>query len=54
MAWVQNMEQQLDLTREARNMQRFARNFKGSSNIEFSEPIEGYITESALTEVRAN
>jgi predicted unusual protein kinase regulating ubiquinone biosynthesis (AarF/ABC1/UbiB family) len=36
-----SMENQMDLTQEAENMNRFIDDFKDNNNVEFSQPIDG-------------
>lgn len=46
----ETMTDQLDLTKEARNLQIFAKKFKDESWALFPEPIEGFINKNVLVE----
>lgn len=48
--FAKNMEQQLDLTIEALNIETFARNFKDQKTVVFPTPIDGYRKKNALVE----
>lgn len=48
--FAKSMQDQLDLRREAANMNKFIDDFKEDKNVEFSKPIEGFITKNALVE----
>ena len=44
------MQNQLDLSKEAKHMDRFRRDFRDDKIVEFSQPINEFVKENVLVE----